>query len=353
MKGTGDIMKKMLSLISACGILLTAIPSVTYAYSGDPTVDNYFYKTGGNIEKYIEEHEVEDGPVKEYLTEAVENFINNPENSYYNTNFTGENGAFAGLFYDTDNDWYIPAFYRYNWYGHDVVLEIYGGFTANLYEDCPQISVEEYYKLSYKEQWEKVVEICNETEECPFEICIAESSPLMIYDDEVAADTDTEALERAYTLIKQFVEEQKEDKYSLFFRSAEVCRSTDFFADEDGEIPDNFINEIVIVCNAPDISIIEPLVSKFMQENDINEEIVTYITKDIARVVTKGDINFDNEINVADSTYITQYLAAPDEFLLSDDQKYTADVTGGGDGVTAADALAIQQYLTGDTTAIG
>ena len=164
---------------------------------------------------------------------------------------------------------------------------------------------------------------------------------------------DTEALERAYTLIKQFVEEQKEDKYSLFFRSAEVCRSTDFFADEDGEIPDNFINEIVIVCDAPDISIIEPLVSKFMQENDINEEIVTYITKDIARVVTKGDINFDNEINVADSTYITQYLAAPDEFLLSDDQKYTADVTGSGDGITAADALAIQQYLTGDTTAIG
>ena len=66
-----------------------------------------------------------------------------------------------------------------------------------------------------------------------------------------------------------------------------------------------------------------------------------------------GDVNLDTEINVADCTYITQYLAAPDEYLLSDDQKIAADVTGSGDGITAADALAIQRYLAGETDTLG
>ena len=90
---------------------------------------------------------------------------------------------------------------------------------------------------------------------------------------------DTEALERAYTLIKQFVEEQKEGKYSFFFNSAGVARGTDF-AGEDGEIPEEYVNKVVIVCEAPDKSIIIPLVSKFMQENDINEDILTYLIRD-------------------------------------------------------------------------
>lgn len=349
-KGTGDIMKKMLSLISACGILLTAIPSAVYA-SVDVTVDNSWWRTGGNIEKYFDEYKVPDSIVTEYFKDFADEFLNCPDNSYYYGMHISGQLEYAGLFYDHNGE-YRDAYYRYDIPGHDIALQLDGTYSI-FYRECDEISEEEFNALSYEEKFEKGAEIYYETGTFPFNLRIAESSPLMIYDDEVAADTDTEALERAYTLIKQFVEEQKEDKYSLFFRSAGVCRSTDFFADEDGEIPDNVINEIVIVCDAPDISIIEPLVSKFMQENDINEEIVTYITKDIARVVTKGDINFDNEINVADSTYITQYLAAPDEFLLSDDQKYTADVTGDGDGVTAADALAIQQYLTGDTTAIG
>ena len=66
-----------------------------------------------------------------------------------------------------------------------------------------------------------------------------------------------------------------------------------------------------------------------------------------------GDVNADNTLDVADCTYITQYLASPDSFPLTDAQKEAADVTGSGDGVTAEDALAIQKYLVGTIDTLG
>lgn len=58
-----------------------------------------------------------------------------------------------------------------------------------------------------------------------------------------------------------------------------------------------------------------------------------------------GDANDDGEVNVADATLIMQAAAAPSEYSVI--SKEQADVTGGSDGVTAADALAIQKFLVG------
>lgn len=60
-----------------------------------------------------------------------------------------------------------------------------------------------------------------------------------------------------------------------------------------------------------------------------------------------GDANGDGEVGVADATLIMQVAANPDGFSIEDKNKPYADVTGGGDGITAADALAIQKYLVG------
>ena len=60
-----------------------------------------------------------------------------------------------------------------------------------------------------------------------------------------------------------------------------------------------------------------------------------------------GDANLDGEVTVADCTLIMQSLSAHDAYRLADDGRRYADVTGGGDGVTAEDALTVQKYLSG------
>ena len=65
-----------------------------------------------------------------------------------------------------------------------------------------------------------------------------------------------------------------------------------------------------------------------------------------------GDANGDGEVGVADATLIMQVAANPDAFAIADENKPYADVTGNGDGVTPADALAIQKYLSGSLTAL-
>lgn len=61
-----------------------------------------------------------------------------------------------------------------------------------------------------------------------------------------------------------------------------------------------------------------------------------------------GDANGDGEVSVADATLIMQVVANPDSFSIKDEDKPYADVSGDGDGITAADALAIQKYLIGE-----
>ncbi len=56
-----------------------------------------------------------------------------------------------------------------------------------------------------------------------------------------------------------------------------------------------------------------------------------------------GDANCDGFVTIADSTLILQSLTNHDEYSLSEQGRYNADVIGDLDGVTAMDALEIQK----------
>ena len=60
-----------------------------------------------------------------------------------------------------------------------------------------------------------------------------------------------------------------------------------------------------------------------------------------------GDANEDGEVTLADAVLIMQSLSNPNDYSLSETGKLNADVSNHGDGVTASDALVIQQVNIG------
>ena len=73
----------------------------------------------------------------------------------------------------------------------------------------------------------------------------------------------------------------------------------------------------------------------------------------IASDITKGDANCDGELSMADAVTIMQYISNPDKYgengtdknHITEQGKKNADIAGENDGVTNADALAIQKKL--------
>ena len=59
--------------------------------------------------------------------------------------------------------------------------------------------------------------------------------------------------------------------------------------------------------------------------------------------VLYGDANCDSKVTIADSTAILQSIGNRDKYGLSEKGTANADCCNTGDGVTAADALAIQK----------
>lgn len=51
------------------------------------------------------------------------------------------------------------------------------------------------------------------------------------------------------------------------------------------------------------------------------------------------------DLTLADAVAIMQSVGNPDEYVLSVQQKFNADFSGNGDGVTNMDALEIQKKL--------
>lgn len=63
--------------------------------------------------------------------------------------------------------------------------------------------------------------------------------------------------------------------------------------------------------------------------------------------IVSGDANNDGELNLADAILVLQSIGNPDEYRLTQQGKYNADVYNPGDGITTSDAVAIQQKLLG------
>ena len=60
-----------------------------------------------------------------------------------------------------------------------------------------------------------------------------------------------------------------------------------------------------------------------------------------------GDANLDGNVSLADALAILQYIANANKYGLNDQAKANADCCGNGDGITANDALVIQQIDAG------
>lgn len=63
--------------------------------------------------------------------------------------------------------------------------------------------------------------------------------------------------------------------------------------------------------------------------------------------IVSGDANNDGELSLADAILVLQSIGNPDEYRLTQQGKYNADVYNPGDGITTSDAVAIQQKLLG------
>ena len=64
-----------------------------------------------------------------------------------------------------------------------------------------------------------------------------------------------------------------------------------------------------------------------------------------ADIKRSGDSNCDGTVDLADAIFIMQSMANPDKYKLSELGKFNADVCETGGGITAGDALAIQEEL--------
>ena len=70
----------------------------------------------------------------------------------------------------------------------------------------------------------------------------------------------------------------------------------------------------------------------------------TYITMDD---VLLGDVDLNGIVNNYDAELIMKAIGNADDYPLSERQKDAADVYSRGDGITAMDALTIQEYVSG------
>lgn len=71
----------------------------------------------------------------------------------------------------------------------------------------------------------------------------------------------------------------------------------------------------------------------------------TSITMD---AVLLGDVNLDGVVDINDADLIMNYLVNRDEYKLNAKQADAADVYQRGGGITAMDALTIQEYINGE-----
>lgn len=63
--------------------------------------------------------------------------------------------------------------------------------------------------------------------------------------------------------------------------------------------------------------------------------------------VVIGDANNDGELSIADAVSIMQAVGNPDQYILTPQGKYNADISTPGNGLTNNDALAVQKKLLG------
>ena len=138
------------------------------------------------------------------------------------------------------------------------------------------------------------------------------------------------------------------DKYGISFTIPGYDESYNIIDEEAaGEkavlIPDEPIEGIVffeILCEFAD----EGIATTAQPKEDM--EALYYNEPEVELVANvKGDANNDGNLALSDSIAILQTVGNPDEYRLSAQGKYNADIAGDFDGITNLDALTVQRKL--------
>ena len=96
------------------------------------------------------------------------------------------------------------------------------------------------------------------------------------------------------------------------------------------------------------------LIGKNSDDNSGNNTFTVEVVEDASSVDIKyGDANCNGSVDLGDAVLIMQSIANPDKYgekgtapeHITAEGKKNSDVTGNGDGVTSADALAIQKFM--------
>jgi hypothetical protein len=138
------------------------------------------------------------------------------------------------------------------------------------------------------------------------------------------------------------------------YQTLKLGEKSDFFAVEDP--PEVLCENICVYDNGVLVGGIEPD-GTVPVVPDKTETSTTTTTTTAPKTTTTtasgsgkylaGDANEDGDVNMADSVAIMRSQADPDEFALTAQGKKNGDVTGGGDGISNNDALAIQKFEAG------
>ncbi|MDE6092577.1 MAG: dockerin type I repeat-containing protein [Ruminococcus sp.] len=107
------------------------------------------------------------------------------------------------------------------------------------------------------------------------------------------------------------------------------------YADEIDSVNDSYNEYVKSLCETP-----ETISVTANYEDNV---------KLLSQIDTKrsGDVNLDGKVNISDAVLIMQSIANPEEFQITEQGRYNADVYNTGDGVTASDALLIQLWEIG------
>ena len=110
------------------------------------------------------------------------------------------------------------------------------------------------------------------------------------------------------------------------------------------------INKFGVLKSVIDDTNIKSAKPSFIVATSMNNDYLG-VGKSIENLYTasiKGDVNGDGEVDISDVVAITAFVGNSEENKFNSDQKIiNGDVYNSGDGLTANDALMIQQYISG------
>ncbi len=109
-----------------------------------------------------------------------------------------------------------------------------------------------------------------------------------------------------------------------------ISAGEDLSAEETYKVAEQIYNDLRL----------KPFIITLDNSSGISEDIVIDMHNNIG-----GDANNDGELSLADAVSIMQAVGNPDEYALTPQGKFNADISGNYDGLTNSDALAVQKKL--------